>query len=74
MKENDDDRLVTAATFANAPEANIALGMLRANGIPCILDNEIAYDVFGIQLLPEPGIRLLVHARHLDAAAELLKK
>lgn len=67
------DSLVLANIYDNAPEANIAMGMLRANGIPAILDNEIAYTTFGIQLTPSNGIRLMVRSSDLAAAQALLK-
>lgn len=33
------EKLVLAKVYYNDAEANIAMGMLRSNGIPCILDN-----------------------------------
>lgn len=69
---NNPDKLVPAKIFNNSAEANIAMGMLRTNGIPCILDNEIAFTTFGIQLAPNNGIRLMVHQADLSAALSLL--
>lgn len=67
-----NEKLVLAMTYDNGPEANIAMGMLRANGIPAILDNEIAFTTFGIQLTPTNGIRLMVRQCDLAAARALL--
>lgn len=72
MATNNPDKLVLAKKFFNDVEANIAMGMLRSNGIPCILDNELAYTTLGIQLAPNNGIRLIVHQSDLQAALSLL--
>lgn len=72
MATNDPDKLVLAKTYYNDAEANIAMGMLRSNGIPCILDNELAFTTFGIQLTPTNGIRLMVRQADLSAALSLL--
>lgn len=72
MPAKDSNKLVLAKIFYNDAEANIAMGMLRSNGIPCILDNEIAFTTFGIQLTPNNGIRLMVHQSDLQAALALL--
>ncbi len=69
----NDSRLVVAATFTSDIKANIALGMLRANDIPCILDGEIITGVMGIQLSPQGSIRLMVREEHLAQALALLE-
>lgn len=66
--------LVVAEIFDNVPGANIALGMLRANGIPCILDHELVYSVLNINLTPDNGIRLMVYERDLPTALRLLEQ
>lgn len=68
----DKSALAVAAIYTSDAEANIALGMLRTNGIPCELNGELAYGVMGIQLTPNDGIRLMVRAEDLDAALKLL--
>lgn len=74
MKKSDNDtKLVAVAKFASSPRANIAAGMLRSAGIPCILDNEVASTLFGIQLLPDAGISLKVYDRDAEAATALLR-
>lgn len=64
--------LVHIRTFDSIPAANIAMGMLKANGVNCILDGEIAYGVFGIQLTPSNGIRLMVGEEDAALAEKLL--
>ncbi|MCC8112921.1 MAG: DUF2007 domain-containing protein [Bacteroidales bacterium] len=68
------NQLVLARVFEHDVPANIAMGMLRANGIPCILDHEIVSNVFGIQLTPCDGIRLMVRRRDLPVALKLLRE
>lgn len=70
----ENSKIVLAAVFDNAGAANIAKGMLEANNIPAILDGEIALNVFGIQLSPTDGIRLMVRARDLERAQDLLNE
>jgi len=70
----NNSRLVAAATYTSDIEANIALGMLRSNDIPCILDGEIISGVMGIQLSPRGSIRLMVREEDLDRALSLLKE
>ncbi len=69
---DNGQRLVLARVFETIGVANIALGMLRANGIPCILDNEIIASVFALPSAQFNGIRLMVHERDLDTALKLL--
>lgn len=69
-----NSNLVVAEIFDNAPAANIAMGMLRANGIPCILDHELVYSVLHINLTPDNGIRLMVFERDLATALQLLSQ
>ncbi len=68
-----EDNLVLAKIYDNDARANIALGILRTNGIPCELFNEMSYNVMGIQLTPTDGIRLMVLRDNLDEALELIK-
>lgn len=75
MAPHDDDinqqQLVTVATFSRDVDASIALGVLRTNGIPCILSGEMVSNVLGIQL-PAGSIRLLVYESDLETARSLL--
>lgn len=65
--------LVVADTFTSDVSANIAAGMLRANGVDCVLDGEIISTVMGIQLSPQESIRLMVREEDLPRALKLLK-
>lgn len=68
-----EDNLVLAKIYDNDARANIALGILRTNGIPCALFNEMSYNVLGIQLTPTDGIRLMVLRDNLDEALALIQ-
>lgn len=68
-----EDNLVLAKVYDNDARANIAQGILRTNGIPCALFNEMSYNVLGIQLTPTDGIRLMVLRDNLAEALELIK-
>lgn len=70
---NTDSNLVVADTFTSDISANIAMGMLRANDIPCVLDGEIITSVMGIQLSPQGSIRLMVRESDLSRALDLLR-
>lgn len=74
MEDNNNpgQRLVCARIFETIGVANIAMGMLRANGIPCILDNEMIANVFAIPIAEWDGIRLMVHECNLNEALALL--
>lgn len=72
MENNDEDRLVVAATFPDDVSAHIALGVLRTNGVECVLNNELMSDVFALPTAQFGGIRLLVHACDLKQALSLL--
>ncbi len=67
------DNLVVAKIYDNDARANIALGILRTNGIPCALFNEMSYNVLDIQLTPTDGIRLMVHRENLAQALDLIR-
>ncbi|MCM1452244.1 MAG: DUF2007 domain-containing protein [Clostridium sp.] len=71
--KKDEKSLATAMVYDNDARANIALGILRTNGIPSELVNEMAYNVMGIQLTPYDGIRLVVRREDLAQALELIK-
>lgn len=69
-----DTDLVVAEIFDDAVAANIAMGMLRTNGIPCVLNHELLYSVLRINLSPDNGIRLMVYQRDLEKALTLLQE
>lgn len=68
----DGEELVVLRSYTSDVEANIALGVLRTNGIECALNNEIMAGVFGIPVAPFDRIRLLVHRKDADVADGLL--
>ena len=65
------DEMVAAAEFSSAEEADLARALLDSAGIPCFLANEHAGYNFN---LPNglSGLPLLVPARFLDQAVEIL--
>lgn len=65
-------QLVLAATFPNVRIASIAQGMLKANGIPSILDNAIFSSIYPIEYGPLGEVRLMVNASDYDEAVKLL--
>lgn len=72
MKRKDrSDRIVLARTYDTLGEASIDQGMLRANGIPCTIDNAIIATVYGIPA-PFDGYRLMVFEKDLPEALRLL--
>ena len=70
MKEKEDD-LVVLNHYENAVDANVIAGMLKENGIPCMIQNETASLVLEMGNWSKP--RILVFRRNLDAAKELIE-
>lgn len=70
--DSDGTRLVLARSFETIGAANIALGMLRTNGIPCILENELIASVFALPAASFDRVRLMVYERDLKEALRLL--
>lgn len=66
--------LTLAAIFPNARIASIAAGMLEANGIPSILDNELLSSVLPISDMSLGQVRLMVNASDLPEALRLLRE
>jgi hypothetical protein len=68
------DKTIVLTEFLNDFEANLALGVLRDNDIPCMLQNELlggSASLSGAVLQP---IRLLVFEKDLETARELLNQ
>ncbi len=63
--------LVKVATFGNRPEAEIAKGMLEANGIRTVLSADDAGG-WRPELTFTMGVRLLVAEDDVEVARELL--
>lgn len=70
MKEKEDD-LVVLNHYENAVDANVIAGMLKENGIPCMIQNETASLVLEMGNWSKP--RILVFRRNLDAAKKLIE-
>lgn len=70
---NTSSSPIVLKVFSSDADAHIALGVLRTNGIPCILENEINASVFAVPTSAYCGIRLLVNPDDAPAALELLK-
>lgn len=66
--------LKLASIFSTPQEAYIAKGMLDANGIPSIINNEDFYNVYPIGFNSIGGIRLMVPEEDYDKAIQLLKE
>ena len=70
MNEKEDD-LVVLNHYENTVDANVIAGMLEANGIPCMIQNETASIVLEMGNWSKP--RILVFRRDLKAAMDLIE-
>ena len=70
MSEKDDD-LVVLNHYENTVDANVMAGMLEANGIPCMIQNETASIVLEMGNWSKP--RILVFRRDLKDAMDLIE-
>lgn len=66
--------LSLAATFPNIQSAYIAKGMLEANGIPSVLNNEDFNAIYPIGFNSIGAIKLLVREQDLEKAQQLLQE
>lgn len=68
-----EDKIVTLASYYSLMEAEIVLGLLKANGIACFLadDNAIAANPFYNQALG--GIKIKVFEHDLEKCREILE-
>lgn len=66
--------IVLAATFPNDRIASIARGMLEANGIPSILENQYMSGIYPISFNSLGEVRLMVNASQLEDALRLLNE
>lgn len=65
---------VVLRVFSSDADAHIALGMLRTNGINCVLENEINASVFAVPTASYCGIKLLVNSSDIEEATRLLEE
>ncbi len=63
---------VTVATFDLIPDAYIAMGRLRAEGIFCQLADEHLVQTDWLYSIAVGGIKLQVHARDAEVARTIL--
>lgn len=66
------DNLVLLATFPGDVEAHIAAGMLEANGIATVLDNQLFSSLYPIGFNSIGQVRMMVRAADYSRANELL--
>lgn len=67
-----DSDIILIQEFYDLAQAYIAKGVLDANGIDAIVDNEIMSSVYPITITPLGAIRLMVRRGDLDAARKIL--
>lgn len=61
-----------AATYSDSTSAAIARGMLEANGIPSLIENDVMNTLFPIYSTALGYIRLMVRESDLEKARQLL--
>ncbi len=69
-----ENKIVVLREFSNIYDANIALGVLRANGINCELENQLVGGVSSIVGALSDSIRLIVFESDLERARQLLNQ
>ncbi|MBP3288042.1 MAG: DUF2007 domain-containing protein [Muribaculaceae bacterium] len=71
MSKNNDSELISVGSFENIPDAYIAMGALRNEGIECqVVDTDSSlYSPFPA---PIGGPRLLIFKRDLPRVKEIL--
>jgi hypothetical protein len=69
-----ENKIVVLREFNNIYDANIALGVLRANGINCELENQLVGGVSSIVGALSDSIRLIVFETDLERARQLLNQ
>ena len=60
--------------YSDATEANIVLGKLQANGVPCFLTNEHTNGLLWHMSIAIGGIQLMLHDNDFDRALEILSE
>lgn len=64
--------LVTVAAYDTMPMAHIAMGRLRAEGIPCLLCDEHLVQTDWLYSIAVGGIKLQVSAEYVGQALRVL--
>jgi hypothetical protein len=63
---------ITVATFDTSPEAHIAMGRLKAEGIECHLADEHLVQIDWLYSIAVGGIKLQVLPQQVDEALRIL--
>jgi hypothetical protein len=71
-KLDDQEELVTLATFQRLTDADLAAGRLEAAGIEVFLPDEMLMQTIGFNLNTYGYVQLQVHRKNLAGAKELL--
>lgn len=64
--------MVTVGTYENTADAHIALGRLKAEGIPAFLADEHLVQADWLYSIAVGGIKLQVEPRYAERAREIL--
>lgn len=64
--------MITVATFDTMPDAHIALGRLRAEGIDCVLADEHMVQTDWLYAIAVGGIKLRVAEADAERARDIL--
>ena len=72
MKKEKDSDLVLLNEYYTEAEALFDKGILKSNGIPCMISNELMSSIYPGTITSLGAIRLLVFKRDLDEAKKLL--
>jgi hypothetical protein len=67
-------KLVTVATFTNAPDLYITKGSLENEGIPCFVKDEHTLQSNPLYDIAIGGMKLQVEEQHAQKALEILKE
>lgn len=71
MKTENQEQVVTLATYATAAEAEVAASMLRSMGVEVSIVNEISSIM--LPYINDNRVRLLVNSADRERALELLE-
>ena len=67
-----DDTLQAVFVAGNISEADIVRGLLVANGIPAVIQNESAVSMLDGMVTGNRGVPVMVNAKDLEAARQVI--
>lgn len=71
--DSKENEIVHCRTYSLAAEAEIACSILKQEGIPCFVENDIFASVYPMPYgSPFGGARVMVHGRDLEKALDIL--